>query len=94
MEKVHNTYFIKERTKGREMKGDMGKWRDLEGEHRKLRMKRDAFYLIGLIRKAVLFINEGLKKKKKKEKPAGLFGRSLDLVMWKFVVTCLPNVSL
>ena len=41
------------------MKGDMGKWRDLEGEHRKLRMKRDVLYLTGLITKAVLFINEG-----------------------------------
>lgn len=38
---------------------------DLEGEHRKLRMKRDVFYLIGFIEKAVLFIN-GHKKKKKK----------------------------
>lgn len=40
------------------MKGDVGKWRDLEGEHRKLRMKRDVFSLIGLIREALLFINE------------------------------------
>lgn len=73
------------------MKGDMGKWREPGRRTQKsLRMKRDVFYLIGLIRKAVLFINERFKKKK----PAGLFGRSLDLVMWKFVVTCLPNVSL
>lgn len=72
------------------MKGDVGKWRDLEGEHRKLRMKRDVFSLTGLIREALLFINEN----EIKEKPAGLSGRSLDLVMWKFVATCLPNVSL
>lgn len=57
-EKVHHTYFIKGRTKGRKMKGDVGKWRDLEGEHRKLRMKRDVFSLTGLIREALLFINE------------------------------------
>lgn len=56
--KVHHTYFIKGRTKGRKMKGDVGKWRDLEGEHRKLRMKRDVFSLTGLIREALLFINE------------------------------------
>lgn len=55
---MHHTYFIKGRTKGRKMKGDVGKWRDLEGEHRKLRMKRDVFSLTGLIREALLFINE------------------------------------
>lgn len=47
------------------MKGDMGKWREPGRRTQKsLRMKRDVFYLIGLIRKAVLFINERFKKKK------------------------------
>lgn len=48
-EKAHHTYLTKERTKGREMKGGAGRWRDLEGEQGRPRLKRDVFYLIEVI---------------------------------------------
>lgn len=48
-EKAHHTYLTKERTKGREMKGGAGRWRALEGEQGRPRLKRDVFYLIEVI---------------------------------------------
>lgn len=88
-EKVHHTYFTKERTKEekwKEMLGGGGTWQ----ENREGRGWKEMSSTSLRLSASRTLINENLKKKMS----AGLFGECLDLVVWNFAGTCLPNVSL